>query len=43
MIYSRAYSHLYVGDPLLFRVDEDVIFLIIPLNRDPNASPPVGQ
>ena len=43
VIYSRAYGHLYVGDPPPFRVDEDVTFLIMPLNGDPNASPPVGQ
>jgi hypothetical protein len=32
-----------MSNPLLFRVDEDVTFLIMPLNGDPNASPPVGQ
>jgi hypothetical protein len=43
VIYSRSYGHLYVGNPPPFRVDEDVTFLIMPLNGDPNASPPVGQ
>jgi hypothetical protein len=43
ILYRRAYSHLFVGNPPPFRVDKDVTFLIMPLNGDPNATPPVGQ
>ena len=43
MIYGRVYGHLFVRNPLLFRVHNDISRLIMPLNSDSNKNPPIGQ
>ncbi len=40
---SCVNSHLFVGNPPPFRAHQDISLLIMPLNGDPNAVPPIGQ
>src|SRR5258706_10465792 len=41
--YSLVGGHLFVGNPPPFRAQGDISLLIMPLNGDPNSSPPVLQ
>ncbi|PVH70820.1 lytic polysaccharide monooxygenase, partial [Cadophora sp. DSE1049] len=40
---SSASCHLFVGNPPPLRWHQDITLLIMPLNGDPNAFPPIGQ
>jgi hypothetical protein len=41
--FGGVYGHLFVGYPAPFRADQDISLLIMPLNGDLTATPPVGQ
>lgn len=41
--FCGVYGHLFVGKPPPFRAQDDITRLIMPLNGDGNASPPIGQ
>lgn len=40
---GSASCHLFVGYPPPLRWHQDITLLIMPLNGDPNAYPPIGQ
>jgi hypothetical protein len=43
LMFCGVNGHLFVGNPPPFRAHQDISLLIMPLNGDPNAVPPISQ